>query len=44
MTCNVIKKRLQHRYFPVNITTFLRTGFFTEHLQQLLFNLEVYDY
>ena len=26
--CNYIKKRLQHRPFPVNIAKFLRTAFF----------------
>ena len=26
-----IERRLQHRCFPVNITKFLRAGFFTEH-------------
>ena len=25
--CNVIKKRLQHRCFPVNMVKFLRTAF-----------------
>ena len=30
------KKRLWHRCFPVNFATFLRTPFFTEHLQWLL--------
>ena len=30
------KKRLQHRYFPVNFVKFLRTPFFTEHLPWLL--------
>ena len=34
--CNFIKKRLQHRCFPVNIAKFLRTTFFTEHLRRLL--------
>ena len=34
--CNFIKKRLQHRYFLVNIVNFLRTAFFIEHLQWLL--------
>ena len=34
--CNFIKKRLQHRYFPVKFAKFLRTPFFTEHLQWLL--------
>ena len=32
---NVIKKRLQHRCFLVNIAKFLRTPFFTEHLRRL---------
>ena len=31
-----IKKRLQHRHFPVNITKFLRTAFFKEHPWWLL--------
>ena len=30
--CNFIKKRLQHRCFPVNLTKFLRSAFFIEHL------------
>ena len=34
--CNIIKKRLQHRYFPVSFAKFLRTPLFTEHLQWLL--------
>ena len=34
--CNFIKKRTQHRCFPVNIAKFLRTAFFTKHLRQLL--------
>ena len=29
---NFIKKRLQHRRFPVNIAKFLRTAFSIEHL------------
>ena len=29
---NIIKKRLQHRCFPVKFTKFLRTHFFTDHL------------
>ena len=32
---NFIKKKLQHRCFPVNIAKFLRTTFFTEHLKWL---------
>ena len=34
--CKCIKKRLQHRYFPVPFANFLRTPFFTGHLQWLL--------
>ena len=30
--CNLIKKRLQHRCFPIKFTKSLRTPFFTEHL------------
>ena len=37
--CNFIKKRLQQRCFLVNITKFLRTHFFTEHLQWLLLSI-----
>ena len=33
---NKIKKRLQHKCFPLKITKFLRTYFFTEHLCWLL--------
>ena len=29
----LLKKRLRHRYFSVHFTKFLRTPFFTEHLQ-----------
>ena len=36
--CNFIKKRLRDRCFPVNFAKFLRTPFFTEHLQWLLLN------
>ena len=32
----LLKKRLWHRYFPVNIAKFLRTPLFTEHLRWLL--------
>ena len=34
----LLKKRLWHRRFPVDFTKFLRTTFFTEHLQWLLLN------
>ena len=37
-TCNVIKKRLQHRCFPVIFAISLRMPFFTEHLCWLLLN------
>ena len=33
LACNFIKKRLQHRCFPVKFANFLRTPFFTEHLR-----------
>ena len=33
--CNFIKKRLQHRRFPVNIANFSRIPFFIEHLRWL---------
>ena len=36
MPATLLKKRLWHRCFPVNFTKFLRTPFFTEHLQWLL--------
>ena len=29
--CKFVKKRIQHRCFPVNIVKFLRTAFFVEH-------------
>ena len=34
--CHFIKKRLQHRRFPVNIAKFLKRSFFIENLQRLL--------
>ena len=37
-SCNFIKRRLQHRCFPVNIAKILRTAFFIEHLWWLLLN------
>ena len=37
--CNFIKKRLWHRFFPVNFAQFLRTPLFTEHLRWLLLAL-----
>ena len=40
--CNFIQKTLQHRCFPVNIAKYLRTAFFTEHLQWLLYSLRVF--
>ena len=33
--CNFIRKKLQHRCFPVNIAKFLRTAFSIEDLQWL---------
>ena len=38
-TCNFIKKRFQHRCFPVNVTKFLRTPFSPNTTGQLLLNL-----
>ena len=38
--CNVIKKRLQHRCFVVNIAKLFRTAFSTEHLWWLLLSGE----
>ena len=35
----LLKKSFWHRCFPVNFAKFLRTPFFTEHLQWLLLNL-----
>ena len=35
-TCNFLKKRLQHRCFPVNITKFLRTFILMKICEQLL--------
>ena len=32
----LLKKRLWHRYFPVNFAKFLRAAFLTEHLRWLL--------
>ena len=37
--CNSVKKKLQHRCFPVNIAKFLRTAFFTEQLRWLLLQI-----
>ena len=34
--CNFTKKRLQYRYFPVDITKFSRTSFFREYFRWLL--------
>ena len=39
--CNFIKKRLQHRCFPVNITKFLRTRFFIEHFWRLFLKKKI---
>ena len=33
--CNFIKKRLQHRCFPMKFMKSLRTPFFTEHLYSM---------
>ena len=36
LACNIIKKRLQHKFFSVNIEKFLRTVFSIEHLRWLI--------
>ena len=36
LACNFIKKRLQHRFFPVKFAKFLRTSIFIEHQPYLL--------
>ena len=36
LACNFIKKRPQHRCFPVKFANFFRTDFFTEHVRWLL--------
>ena len=41
--CNFIKKRLQHRSFPVKFEKILRRSTFTEHLWWLLFGLQKTD-
>ena len=40
-TCNFIKKRLQHRYFPVNIAKFLRTSTLKNICERLLLILVI---
>ena len=32
----LFKKRLWHRFFPVNFAKFLKTSFLTEHIRRLL--------
>ena len=34
------KKRLRHRWFPVNFARFRRTPFFTEHFRRLFLRLQ----
>ena len=41
--CHFIKKRLQHRCFPVNIAKILKTAFFIEHLWWLLLGPEIWE-
>ena len=41
--CNFIKKRLQRRYFPVNIGKFLWTAFFIEQVRWLLLEMKFGD-
>ena len=38
-----LKKRLWHRYFPVNFAIFLRTHFLTEHLPWLLLKFMLFE-
>ena len=38
--CNFLKKRVQHRCFPVKFGNFLRTRFVTEHLRWVLLKIE----
>ena len=38
----LLKKRLWHRYFPVDFAKFLRTPFVTEHLRWLLLFKAIY--
>ena len=38
-TCNFVKKRLQHRYFPVKFAKFLRTPILKNICERLLLNL-----
>ena len=39
--CNVIKKRIQHRCFPVNIAKFLRTPIFKNICKTLLLSVSI---
>ena len=39
--CNFIKKRLQHRCFPVKFLKVLRARYFTEHLQWLILDIVI---
>ena len=36
---NFIKRKLQHRRFPVKFAKFLRTPFFTEHIRWLILEI-----
>ena len=38
--CNFIKKRLRHRYFPVNIGEFFKNIYFEEHLRTAASEIE----
>ena len=40
----LLKKRLWHRRFPVNLAKFLRTPFFAEQLRRLLLNYELMNF
>ena len=41
--CNSIKKRFQHRCFPVKFPKFLRTHFFAKQLQWLLLRFNLFS-
>ena len=39
-TATLLKKRLRHRFFPMNFAKFLRTPFLTEHLWWLFLGIQ----
>ena len=42
-SCSFIKKRLQHRFFPVKFSKLLKSQCFTQHLQSLLLEVVVFQ-